>query len=378
MAACRQSVRSLYSARTMSAPSVFDCFCGLGGLSLGAELAGYNVVGGVDANPHAIATFRQTFPNKLALEHDLLAESPKAILRSAGIRRGDIDVLMGGPPCQPYSVNNHQRGTADHRCGLVESYLEFVGALKPKWLVMENVPGFASIENGRFLGGLLSSLQDRGYEGAHVIINACSFGVPQRRRRLVVLASRKKSAAPNLIESLRGVSTAQPITVGEAIGDLPMNADGDVTYSTRATGLYQRSMRKSHRRKVDFHSAHQLGTLNLQRIKHVPPGGNWRNIPYDLLPPGMQRARPSDHTTRYGRLRSDRPAFTLLTKCDPHWGCFIHPSEDRVLTVREAARLQSIPDRVTFSAPLIEAYRLVGNAVPPFLAKGILELISNQ
>ncbi|MCX6903313.1 MAG: DNA cytosine methyltransferase [Verrucomicrobia bacterium] len=89
----------------------------------------------------------------------------------------------------------------------------------------------------------------------------------------------------------------------------------------------------------------------------------------------MKRAHLSDHTTRYGRLRLDRPAFTLLTKCDPHWGCYVHPTEDRIITVREAARLQSIPDHVEFTAPLAANYRLIGNAVPPLLAKGILELL---
>src|SRR5262245_1342507 len=126
----------------MRKPSVFDCFSGLGGLSLGAELAGFEIVGGVDSDANAIAAYQRAFPNALALHYDLLQKSPRTILRLAGINRGDVDVLLGGPPCQPYSINNHQRGTQDARCLLVDAYLEFVSTLQPRCLVMENVPGF--------------------------------------------------------------------------------------------------------------------------------------------------------------------------------------------------------------------------------------------
>jgi DNA (cytosine-5)-methyltransferase 1 len=124
---------------------------------------------------------------------------------------------------------------------------------------------------------------------------------------------------------------------------------------------------------ITAHQCRKLGQANLKRIACVPPGGNWRNIPRRLLPAGMKRAKICDHTTRYGRLLSEQTAFTLLTRCDPHWGCFVHPAQDRVLTVREAARIQSIPDRVHFHGSLTDQYRHVGNAVPPLMAKAILE-----
>jgi DNA (cytosine-5)-methyltransferase 1 len=132
-------------------------------------------------------------------------------------------------------------------------------------------------------------------------------------------------------------------------------------------------MRKKAKRIISCHHSITLGSLNLRRIAHVPPGGNWRDIPRNLLTAGMRKAKLSDHTTRYGRLRFDQRAFTVLTKCDPHWGCFVHPVRDRVVTVREAARLQSIPDRICPVGTLSDQYKLVGNAVPPLLAKAILE-----
>jgi DNA (cytosine-5)-methyltransferase 1 len=358
----------------MHKPAAFDCFCGLGGLSLGADLAGFEVVGGVDADATAVAVYQRTFPKAFALHDDLLQTNPRAILRSSGMSRGDVDVLLGGPPCQPYSINNHQRGTHDARCALVETYLEFVSTLRPRWLVMENVPGFASIEGGAFLQSMLRSLRSRGYHSAFEIVAATEFGVPQRRRRLVVIAGRNRRKLQVAIRELS--SRRSPlVTVGDALGDLPERAAHESSYRSKPSSAFQRAMRIRAGKSIQGHIASGLGPTNLARIKHVPPGGNWRNIPRRLLPLGMKRAKLSDHTTRYGRLRSDQPAFTLLTKCDPHWGCYLHPTQDRVLTVREAARLQSIPDRVQFVENLSVSYRMVGNAVPPLLAKGILEII---
>jgi DNA (cytosine-5)-methyltransferase 1 len=358
----------------MQKPSIFDCFCGLGGLSLGADLAGFRVIGGVDADATAITVYQHSFPNALSLHHNLLQTKPSKVLRSAGISRGDVDVLLGGPPCQPYSINNHQRGTHDARCALIETYLGFVSNLRPNWLVMENVPGFASIESGSFLQSLLRSLRARGYHSAFEIVSATEFGVPQRRRRLIVVAGRNVKKLRIAMQELRQ-RRSNSVTVGNALGDLPERAALESSYRSKPSSAFQKAMRIRASNTIQNHVASGLGPTNLARIKHVPPGGNWRNIPRRLLPPGMRRARLSDHTTRYGRLRSDQPAFTLLTKCDPHWGCFLHPTQDRVLTVREAARLQSIPDHIQFSDNLNTNYRLIGNAVPPLLAKGILEII---
>jgi DNA (cytosine-5)-methyltransferase 1 len=116
------------------------------------------------------------------------------------------------------------------------------------------------------------------------------------------------------------------------------------------------------------HRCANLGRINLERLKYIPPGGSWRNIPRELLPKGMKRARRSDHTRRYGRLHPEDVSGTVLTKCDPHWGSFFHYKQDRVISVREAARIQSFPDWFVFTGSLTEQYRQIGNAVPPLLA----------
>lgn len=332
------------------------------------------VIGGVDADSEALAVFRAAFPNALPLYHDLIEEQPRYILRKAGIARGDVDVLVGGPPCQPYSINNHQRSLEDSRCDLVQRYLEFVSTLRPAWLVMENVPAFISIEGGVFFKTLLRSLRSRGYKVAYGIIEATNFGVPQKRRRLIVVANRQGKDVELLMKGMLA-RKSRLVTVGHAIGDLPDVPERDATYLARPQGSFQKLMRRRAPRIIQSHMAAQLGPLNLNRIRYIPPGGNWRDIPRKLLPPGMQRAKLSDHTTRYGRLLFEEAAFTLLTKCDPHWGCYLHPTEDRIITVREAARLQSIPDRIQFIDSLTASYRMIGNAVPPLLAKGILGFI---
>lgn len=359
----------------MALKTVFDCFCGFGGMSLGAKLAGKEVIGGIDANASAISVFAQCFPQARAIQSDLLKNRPARILSDAGISRGDVDILIGGPPCQPYSINNHARSTDDSRCGLVQRYMEVVSSLKPNWLLMENVPAFLTIENGDFFKKLLRSLRARGYTTSFGILEATNFGVPQKRRRLIVLASRDGSKVEPAMKLLLS-RKMEAISVGEAIGDLPELPSPTASYKTRAIGEYQKSMRLDSESVIQGHIGPKLQEKNLRRIRHVPIGGNWRNIPKKLLPPGMQRAKLTDHTTRYGRLNPENPAFTLLTKCDPHWGCFVHPTQHRVITLREAARLQSIPDRVEFLGGMTSSYKLIGNAVPPLLAKGILEIFT--
>ena len=126
---------------------------------------------------------------------------------------------------------------------------------------------------------------------------------------------------------------------------------------------------------VHNHAAPCLAPINIERMKYVPPGGSWRDIPFELLPAGMKKARRCDHTKRYGRMRWEGLSCTVLTKCDLHWGAYIHPEQDRAITVREAARIQSIPDWFQFDGSRTDQYIQVGNAVPPLLGKAIGEAI---
>jgi DNA (cytosine-5)-methyltransferase 1 len=179
-------------------------------------------------------------------------------------------------------------------------------------------------------------------------------------------------------EPTHGPGLLPYVTVWDAISDLPVLQNGqslgDMRYGTRAANEYQRSLRGDLAR-VTNHSAARLARINEERMRHIPPGGSWRDIPRDLLPPGMLHARRCDHTKRYGRPRKTDLACTVLTKCDVHWGAYIHPVQDRAFTVREAARLQSFPDFFTFQGNRTEQYVQVGNAVPPALGKRVAETL---
>lgn len=359
----------------MSRLGIFDCFCGLGGLSLGAEYAGHEVVGGLDVSPDAVVTYSKNFPGKIGIRADITKISAEVALKTAGIKRSEIDVVAGGPPCQSFSINNHKRGASDPRSQLINNYFDYVDYLNPKWLVLENVPGLKSISNGKLLQNFLCEIVNRGFHPACVEVNAKDFGVPQSRRRLVIIASKAKTKARKLGSQLVA-EHADVVSVWDAISDLPRQPSAEAVYVTKSATPFQRLMRGRKRGHIGSHFGHVLGPANLERVKHIPQGGNWRDIPRQLLPKGMQRASLSDHTTRYGRLSPNRPSYTILTKCDPHWGCYFHPFEDRVITIREAARIQSIPDSVIFPLNIAAAYRLVGNAVPPLLAKAIFNKIT--
>lgn len=167
---------------------------------------------------------------------------------------------------------------------------------------------------------------------------------------------------------------AEPVTVWQAIGDLPeIQNGGGASVASRgkrqATTEFQLAAQAG-AQDIYNHVCYALTDVNLNRLVHVPEGGNWRNIPRDLLPAGMQRANLKDHTKRYGRLDREGFASTILTKCDPHWGAYIHPTQDRTISVREAARLQGFPDTFRFSGDKIgPQYAQVGNAVPVPLAR---------
>lgn len=168
-------------------------------------------------------------------------------------------------------------------------------------------------------------------------------------------------------------------TLRDAIYDLPsLNAgEGEEVSEFRKKTACSSYAKKMHNGGADLynHTANRISEINLQRLKHIAPGGAWTSIPFDLLPKGMQRARRTDHTMRYGRLAWDSLSGTMMTKCDPHWGAVFHPDQARTFTVREAARIQSFADRYRFFGPRVAQYKQVGNAVPVMMAEAIAKSI---
>lgn len=362
----------------MRGGTVVDLFCGAGGLSEGFRQAGFKVVAGSDFDETAGRTFLATHPGATFLGGRIEDLSVAKLRAVTGLRSGELDVLVGGPPCQGYSVYNHGRGTHDPRAGLFKEYLRIVEGLRPRWLVMENVSGLTSIADGGIIREIEEGMSRLGYAVSWQILKAEEYGVPQERRRIFFIANRL-GVANVFPEPSHGPGLKPFVTIWDAIGDLPKLANGESSdvafYEKLPLTHYQQEMRKGSRYLAN-HSAPRLAPVNQERMKHIPPGGSWRDIPHRLLPEGMKKAKRSDHTKRYGRPRKSDLACTILTKCDVHWGAYIHPVQDRAITVREAARLQSFPDAFVFSGSKTDQYVQVGNAVPPLLGCAVAEALT--
>jgi DNA (cytosine-5)-methyltransferase 1 len=357
--------------------NVVDLFCGAGGLSEGFRQAGFHVLAGQDNSEAAAATFSATHKEARFIGGPIQKVRAEALLKAARVKPGQIDVIIGGPPCQGYSVNNHQRSKDDPRAGLFREYLRIVEALRPRWLVMENVTGITSIANGAIVHQIKRAITQLGYRVQMQVLRAEEFGVPQERRRVFFVAT--NTQAPILFpEPTHGPGLPPFTTVWDAISDLPPLRNGGNhgpgSYSKPPQNDYQRQMRGS-QTIVRNHAAPRLSAVNEERMRHIPPGGSWRDIPFELLPAGMKRAKRSDHTKRYGRPRKTDLACTVLTKCDVHWGAYIHPVQNRAFSVREAARLQSFADVFVFEGSLTEQYVQVGNAVPPLVGRSVAEAL---
>ncbi len=354
-----------------------DLFCGAGGLSQGFRDNGFEILVANDFDSWCEATYKLNHPNTEFISGPIQDITAEQILESTRLQKGELDCIIGGPPCQAFSVYNHQRGMHDERSGLFREYLRLVEGLLPKYVIIENVPGMTSVEDGIAVKEIKDGLKKLGYEIDVKLLKAEDYGVAQERRRLVFIGNRigKPIVFP---KNTHGTGKESFVTVWDAISDLPKLANGEgsevMNYQSEPQSEYQKAIREGSQ-MVFNHVAPSLGAINLKRMKHIPEGGSWRDIPIELLPAGMKRARRSDHTKRYGRLKKDGFASTILTKCDPHWGAFFHPDQDRVITVREAARLQCFPDRIRFEGSKVEQYKQVGNAVPVLLSAAVAKVV---
>jgi len=380
------------------AATMIDLFAGAGGLSHGLQVSGFDALYANEIMAPYARTYALNHSTTLVDHSNIRDVSAKEIMIRLGLSVGELDLLAGGPPCQGFSINAPLRSVEDRRNHLFREYLRFVEVFAPKAVLIENVPGLVSFQNGATLAAILESLELLGYTADVQILYAPHFGVPQTRWRTIIIGLRDSdnpavafptplASAPirvnftsqfegkNIVQLPSSADLPSFTTVAEAIGDLPVLANGEVGddvkgYRCPAQNDFQRIARNGST-GVKNHQAMRLSATNLERLSYIKPGGNWTDIPYHLLPAGMQKARTSDHTKRYGRVHPDGLASTILTKCDPHWGAYFHYSQDRAFTVREAARIQTFPDSFEFAGSRVEQYAQVGNAVPPYLATAI-------
>ena len=332
--------------------NALDLFCGCGGLSLGFEKAGVNILLGIDAWQDAITTFNFNHKNSQGLCADLSTLNPKDI--ESNLKNKSVDIIIGGPPCQGFSVAG-KRIIDDERNKLYKNFVRFVGYFKPKAFVMENVPNILSIGGGIVRNSIIKDFSDLGYKVVYKVLIASDYGTPQNRKRAVFVGLKNGSDFSFPEKSVSNLTTSL-----EALSDLPENSlkDGS-SYPIAPICDYQKLMR-SNSTKVYNHEITEHNEKTKQIIALVPDGGNYKDLPTEL-----QQTRKVH--IAWTRLNSHKPSFTIDTGHRHHF----HYKWNRIPTVRESARIQSFPDDFIFLGSKTSQYKQVGNAVPPLMAEAI-------
>ena len=362
--------------RVVDRPVAVDLFAGAGGLSEGFREAGFFVALAVEKDSQTAATYaynhcrwKSTYRSQV-LNSDIAKLDFAAIadhLRT-GLGRAP-DVVFGGPPCQGFSrANMMTRNMSNPANSLAEHFIRAVQGFQPRLAVLENVADVESFDEGRFVEGLKQAFRAIDYTIEYSILNAVDFGVPQRRRRIFLVAARD-GLRVELPEPV--AQNGNRVTVWDAISDLPGLQNGNAVdampYRVRE-GLtpYQTTMRSRTNGTVRNNLVSRNSDLVKQRYTHIPQGGNWENIPDELMTNYRDKSRC--HHWIYLRLREGEPSVAIT-----HYrkSMLIHPRQNRGLSVREAARIQSFPDHFVFQGSLGSQQQQVANAVPPLLARAV-------
>ncbi|AUD64076.1 DNA (cytosine-5-)-methyltransferase (plasmid) [Tenericutes bacterium MO-XQ] len=347
--------------------NVVSLFSGGGGLDLGFLANGYNIIWASDIDKNAVDTYKHNIGNHI-IQADLNEIDIQSIPKSK--------ILIGGPPCQSFSLIG-KRDTNDHRGKLVWKYLEILEHVNPEAFVFENVTGILSAKdsNGnKVIDLLVRKFSELGYIVTWKIINAAEYGVPQKRKRVIIVGLKnEKFIFPEETHFDNEKGKNRFVSVEEALDDLPpasKNISSTLKYLSEPTSDYQKEMRGKTVVVTD-HYVQTTSELDKYIIKHVKPGGNYMDVPSTVNSERIKRLqKDGGHTTCYGRLHPDNPSYTINTYFNrPNVGCNIHYKYDRLITVREALRLQSFPDDYNIiSSSKKGRNTIVGNAVPPKLA----------
>lgn len=344
-----------------------DLFAGAGGMSLGASAAGIKTVLAVEADPHAADTYARNHPDTVLFRKKIQRLGKTHL--SAVAAGNESTIVFGGPPCQGFSYSNQRtRSVENPNNWLFLEFMRVVRLLRPQWVVFENVKGITNTEGGTFLQHVLDRLEDADYTVSHGVLDAASFGVAQHRQRLFVVGSRD-----GLALTFPEGDDQMAYNVTDAIGDLPALENGAAVnrlpYGPRAPSPYARRLRGRRKYCANHLVSHNAKPI-ITRYKYVPQGGNWEDIPPRLMKNYADRFRC--HTGIYHRLSSTQPSIVIGNF---RKNMLIHPTQDRGLSVREAARIQSFADWYEFVGSIGFQQQQVGNAVPPLLAKAVFAAI---
>lgn len=359
-----------------------DLFCGCGGISCGLHDAGFNILAGADIEKKYMVTFTKNFPNSKSLELDLSKTSPEKFMEIIGIIPGELDLLVGGPPCQGFSKNvpKKYRFIEDPNNQLIKAFLDYCEALQPRMILMENV---AEMKNGfkqTYTDEILNRLEKSGYEVTYEVLNAADYGVPQRRKRAFFVANKygvqfrlPEQTHSADVNKLSLFKLPSHVSVWDAIGDLPSLEHGDASssYAYNPFSEYQKYMRQN-LRSVKNHITRLLKPKQYKRLASLKPGQGLKDLPKDLQTKG-------GYSGAYGRLTKEMICPTITRWVfHPGSGRWGHPVDKRVLSIREVARIQSFPDNYEFVGTYTQQAGQLGNAVPPLLAQRIVGQMLSQ
>ena len=342
-----------------------DLFAGVGGLSEGFRLAGFEIAFAIEYDKEIANSYKLNHPETDVLAEDISTVDVEGLHR----KHPNIGIIIGGPPCQGFSQKGKRLSLDDPRNFLFRQFVKFVREFQPKYFVLENVPNIITTSNGYFKNQIVQSFNFLGYEVICGVLYAKDFGIPQDRRRAVFIGQLGK------MEISLPIPTNVYTSVKDAIYDLPFIASGEgkevMKYDKPPTTEYQRLMR-GEMKELYNHVATNHSKSALERLMMIPQGKGKEVLPKDLL-------TKSIYSGTWCRLLEDGIAPTITTRFDtPSSGRFTHPVLNRCLTIREAARIQSFPDSFRFYGNRTSQMKQVGNAVPPLLAKAIAQVISNN
>jgi len=347
-------------------PTVIDLFAGVGGLSLGFEMAGFDVVLANEYDECIADAYKLNHPNTKMIVADI-RELP--IEETFAEYRGKIDVVIGGPPCQGFSQKGQRKTINDERNFLFKYFVAIVDYIHPRYFVMENVPNLLTTENGYFKNEIIELFRTKGYALETDTLNAADYGVPQNRRRAVIIGKQGNSA-PKMPKPLN-----YKVSIWDAISDLAYHDSGEGSereaYINTPQSDYQRRLRAGSDMLYN-HKATKHSDLAIERLKMIPPNSGKEVLPEEHL-------TKSIYSGTWTRMGKEEISVTITTRFDtPSSGKFTHPFLHRAITVREAARIQSFPDNFKFIGTKGSQMKQVGNAVPPLLAQAIATVIMND
>lgn len=349
--------------------NTLDLFCGCGGFTKGFEEAGFHSLLGVDIWKDALETYKYNFPNSKTFNIDLSQITTKELLNSNGINEHDIDVIIGGPPCQGFSLSGF-RDENDPRNQLYKSFVRTVKDVMPKAFMMENVPGLVKLFDGRAKEAIIKEFSNIGYNVNYEILNASDFGVPQNRKRVFFVGLRKDIFGAGTFFEFPLIMGNRILTCENALSDLPLLegslGEDFMEYELPPQNEYQKIMRRNSE-GIFNHIATQHKEQTVEIIKLVPDGGNYKSLPEEL-----RQTRKVN--IAWTRMNSQKPSFTIDTGHNHHF----HYKANRVPTVRESARIQSFPDHFIFKCGKTSQLKQVGNAVPPLLAEVLANALREQ